>query len=113
MTKRLQSKPRSYAARQAVMDAIVGREDFTTSGSLRGERHDPGSDFTVAPHGSGRLEGEDLLVWKVTGQSIDYIVRSYATPIAWHHAGGWHVVSQSFSVTTSAQQGIVRQAIHP
>jgi hypothetical protein len=59
----------------------------------------------------GRLEGADLAEFQRAKGWIDYVVLSYATPIAWHHRNGWYVVSQKFSVTTSKHQGYVRAAI--
>lgn len=103
---RLQSKPRSWAARQSLEEAISGRVDFTTSGSLSGE-----SVRGYLP-GTGRLVGADLDIARADDGNVDYVVMSYATPIAWHRiTGAWHVVEQSFSVTTSQQQNIVRVAL--
>ena len=42
-----------------------------------------------------------------------YVVWSYNTPIAWCVNGGWHVVTQKFSRTTSRHQSIVRRALSP
>lgn len=110
MTKtRLQSKPRSHAARMDLIVHIRERVPFTTSGSLSAEA--VGSDGVWR---AGRLEGSDLATFHAHNDAfqIDYVVLSYSTPIAWHSTvHGWHVVEQKFSVTTSAQQGIVRQAV--
>lgn len=54
---------------------------------------------------SGRLAGTDLERFMVDRPTIDYVVYSYATPIAWHAADGWHRVAQKFSMTTSHHQG--------
>ena len=41
-----------------------------------------------------------------------YIVYSYGTPIAWYTPnGGWYVVEQKFSQTTSKHQNLTRRAI--
>lgn len=61
---------------------------------------------------SGRLCGDDLTLWRETGQAATYTVWSYGTPIAWRMAdGSWVMVSGRFSVTTSKHQGIVRRAV--
>jgi hypothetical protein len=57
-----------------------------------------------------QLEGDKLLSTADTG-TIDYVVFSYDTPIAWHSAEGWYVVEQKFSVTTSKHQNLVRRAV--
>lgn len=59
----------------------------------------------------GRLDAEEVAQYEKVKESIDYVVMSYRTPIAWHSAEGWYVVAQKFSVTTSKHQGIVRRAI--
>lgn len=41
----------------------------------------------------------------------DYIVYSYATPIAWYRNGLWHVPAYKYSQSTSRHQSIVRQAL--
>ena len=41
----------------------------------------------------------------------DYIVYSYATPIAWFKNGEWQLPNHKYSVTTSKHQSIVRKAI--
>lgn len=59
----------------------------------------------------GRLDAEEVAQYEKVKESIDYVVLSYRTPIAWHSAEGWYVVAQKFSVTTSKHQGIVRRAV--
>lgn len=44
-------------------------------------------------------------------EGAEYIVYSYATPIAWFKNGGWQVPSYKYSVSTSRHQSIVRNAI--
>lgn len=58
----------------------------------------------------GRLNAEEVANYERVKDSIDYVVMSYRTPIAWHSVEGWHLVAQKFSVTTSKHQGIVRRA---
>lgn len=59
----------------------------------------------------GRLDAEEVARYESVKDSIDYVVMSYRTPIAWHSAEGWYVVAQKFSVTTSKHQNYVRRAI--
>lgn len=87
----------------AVKDALSDQEPFTTHGALRAD------DF--APNDTGRLSGE----WQRTyreqsrGDGVRYVVRSYATPIAWVLKDGQVVIpDESYSVTTSKHQGLVR-----
>lgn len=65
-----------------------------------------------APIERGRLQGEDLTLWRETGDGATFTVWSYGTPIAWRMAdGSWVMVSGRFSVTTSKHQGMVRRAV--
>lgn len=44
--------------------------------------------------------------------TMDYIVYSYQTPIAWHTPGtGWTVPDVTYSPTTSGHQRIIRTAV--
>lgn len=43
-------------------------------------------------------------------ESADYVIYSYATPIAWHLAGVWVIPHTKFSVTTARHQSYVRRA---
>lgn len=83
---------------------IANREDFRTSGALYGESCSLGS------FDRGRLSGEDLDRFYADCRNISYVVRSYATPIAWYvtptdtEKGGWYKVKAKFSVTTTKHQ---------
>lgn len=80
--------------------AIRDRIPFTTSGALRGlARSDAGFWNT------GRLSQAESEIYHADIDSLDYVVMSYNTPIAWHSAVGWHKVGQKFSPTTSKHQG--------
>lgn len=59
-----------------------------------------------------RWEGDGVLPRRLWPSSptetrdIDYVVYSYATPIAWHHPeNGWTVPAVKYSMTTSHHQG--------
>ena len=58
---------------------------------------------------TGRLDSD--LIARMNSHQPDYVVYSYGTPIAWHHAGGWEIPAVRYSVTTSKHQGIVRRAV--
>jgi hypothetical protein len=58
---------------------------------------------------TGRLQSD--LVALLHGHKPDFVVYSYGTPIAWHHASGWEIPAVRYSVTTSKHQGIVRRAV--
>jgi hypothetical protein len=57
----------------------------------------------------GRLD--HIHIAELISQNPDYIVYSYGTPIAWHHAGGWSLPAIKYSVSTSKHQSLVRRAI--
>jgi len=59
----------------------------------------------------GYLNDEEVAQYERVKDSIDYVVLSYRTPIAWHSVEGWYVVKQKFSVTTSKHQNLARRAI--
>jgi len=82
-------------------DAIENSQDFDTSGALKGrnERH--------GAMNLGRLP-RDL---DATARDADYVVYSYATPIAWRTQGQWHTPDVKYSVTTSRHQSKIFTAI--
>lgn len=83
--------------------ALANRLPFRTSGSLSGDTREVGQ---YGFFESGYLRGADLDRFKADRDRITYIVRSYATPIAWVTADGdAYKVAQKFSVTTSRHQG--------
>lgn len=85
-------------------EALEKLEPFKTHGSLYGEA---GPCIFTTP---GRL---DQRYWQsLRSPLVDYVVYSYATPIAWHHEyQGWTMPNESYSVSTSKQQGRIRTAI--
>lgn len=88
----------NYSARPL----IERRRDFKThSDNFRGETHKPG-DYVF----TGRLSGKH----SETLSQADYIVFSYATPIAWHLPDGWVVPPVTYSVSTARHQSIARAA---
>lgn len=91
-------------------DLISKRQPFATSGALSGAT--PGA--TLSHWDLGRLPRDPanaIMIDHLSG-SLDYIVYSYGTPIAWHRTDtGWTVPDVRYSVTTSRHQGVVRQAV--
>jgi hypothetical protein len=83
--------------------AIARMEDFkSNTGSFRGQK------VSFNPS-SGRMPSAEAE--KMAGHNVDYVVHSYATPIAYHHEGGWEYPDVSYSSTTSKHQAITRGAI--
>ena len=84
--------------------AIRNREPFKTHGALSGD---------VSAFGTlGQLGYDEREAWYRDVNDIDYVVMSYATPIAWHTPNGWHVVTTKFSATTSRHQTTVALALN-
>lgn len=82
---------------------IGHRKPFSTHGSLSG---------TTDPHPvPGYLQDGERYRYNKDYPSIDYVVVSYNTPIAWHTPDGWYVVKQKFSSTTSRHQNVVRMSL--
>lgn len=80
--------------------AIARRDDFEThTGNLSGRAHTPGRYVYTGQLPRGYAE---------TVSAADYIVFSYATPIAWHLPDGWVIPPVSYSVTTSRHQGVAK-----
>lgn len=84
----------------ATAEAIRDRVPFTTSGALRAVAKGDSGFWNT-----GRLSAAEYEMYHTTVDTMDYVVFSYNTPIAWHSAAGWHKVAQRFSVTTSKHQG--------
>ena len=83
--------------------SIARMEDFTSNtGSFRGSS----VSYTPSPGRMPSAEAE-----KMAGHNVDYVVHSYNTPIAYHHAGGWEYPDVSYSSSTSKHQSITRRAI--
>jgi hypothetical protein len=82
---------------------IQGREEFKGS-NMEGVNGAPSS------HGwlSGTQFSKQL---EEVANTTDYHVKSYNTPIAVHHEGGWIYPDVSHSPSTGKHQSIVRQAI--
>lgn len=85
---------------------ISRRQPFTTSGALRG-----GAPGSWPEHGRLPAGHKAALVDSVAAGTVDYVVWSYGTPIAWHRTDtGWTIPDVRYSATTSRHQGEVRRA---
>jgi len=85
------------------VEAIQNRTNFIAS-SLSGWE---GRSSTY-----GQLSQDEIEQYESVKDSIDFVVLSYRTPIAWHSSAGWYMVKQKFSTTTSRHQGIIRRALN-
>lgn len=102
--KRYAVKSGSRQSIQNTRDAIRSREDFATSGALYGRQR--------LDTGWGHLRGAAQDRFIADRASIDYVVVSYRTPIAWHLTdGAWVVVTDKFSPTTTSHQSAVSSAL--
>lgn len=101
----------SYSSRdsQALAGPLGRREPFTTHNrTLCGTTRIDG--YGILPHAAAVLLRDDDLAG-----TVDYVVYSYETPIAWHRTGeghGWMLVETKFSRTTSRHQSTLRLALH-
>ena len=86
---------------RTIARALRNGDPFTTSGALSGEAY---------PHivGGGRLSFD----WASHIDRPLYVVRSYATAIAWqNYDRTWVVPDDRYSATTSRHQSTVRRAL--
>ena len=85
----------------AIARAIRQGEPFTTSGALSGEPY-------PLMVGGGRLSYD----WASHIQNPIYVIRSYATAIAWQNEDGcWVMPDDKYSPTTSKHQSTIRYAL--
>lgn len=96
----------SKKTRTTIQDAIRDLQNFKAPATLTGEW----SDY-VGFTGHLGSELQDLMRKHAKSGDI-YIVRSYATPIAWyteHH--GWYETGEKHSITTTNHQHAISLAI--
>jgi hypothetical protein len=97
--------------RGRIHQAILQGEEFKT-GHMRAVKPYMGSPATL-PYSPGRLEGDVLAMWREDKPQVDYVIYSYATPIAWHTSdGNWVVPCVKYSNTTTRHQSLVTTALH-
>jgi hypothetical protein len=92
-------------------DVLCDRKPFKTYGTFRGVRGPVDSD-------SGYLRSRSVAaanLWAADLDKIDYVVYSYATPIAWHVTGDrldeWIYPDVKYSRTTSAHQTKIKTSL--
>lgn len=91
----------------AIARAIRQGEDFATSGALKGIANP----WWV---NSGYMRDSDSAAMYAARDNagIDYVIYSYATPIAYRTADGqWTIPDAKYSVTTSKHQSTIRYAV--
>jgi hypothetical protein len=94
-----------------IHQAILGGEEFV-AGHMKAVKPYMGSPATL-PYSPGRLEGNVLAMWREDKPQVDYVIYSYATPIAWHRSdGNWVVPDVKYSNTTTRHQSFVTVALH-
>lgn len=101
MAQRLTTYGKSYNI-QAWAEALANRTPFV-AGSMKG---------TDQIGGTGRLPNDWARTFQARRDVIDFAIYSYGTPIAWHDTeAGWVMPDESYSSTTSKQQGKIRYAL--
>lgn len=88
---------------------IRNREAFAAGGNAYGEPNFRGNFPNTAE--TGRLSYEEAMQFAEHMLSMDFVVYSYGTPIAWHYDNGWYLVEQKFSSSTGRHQSTVRNAL--
>lgn len=81
-------------ARSLIRDRV---EFKSRTGNFLGQKHTPGYHVGYTGYLPQAYESHGRLV------NADYIVFSYATPIAWHLADGWVIPDVRYSSTTSSR----------
>jgi len=82
-------------------------ESFNTYGSLKGRKSNRVESYgQMRPYGDRRL----LQSHEKLGL-LEYVVYSYATPIAWRADGEWYTSEYKYSVTTGRHQSRIFTAI--
>lgn len=90
----------TYSNYRDIPALVRDRKDFKGN-TMSGANVKPGSH-----HGAGLLNSGEMQKFFADSSRIDYIVWSYATPIAWHRTDGtWYRVSQKWGVITSKHKG--------
>lgn len=78
--------------------------DFNTGGSLYGRQ-------TTRVETWGRLEIHPGLLKAEANETLEYVVYSYKTPIAWRIGGTWTETAELYSMTTTKHQRAIGTAI--
>lgn len=97
-------------------DILEKRQPFANSTkSFRGEQCHASQSFalTRASH-VGQMDESERLIMLADAENygIDYVVYSFATPVAWVRSDGyWRVTDRSYSVTTAKHLSKLRTAV--
>ena len=91
----------------AIARAIRQGEDFTTSGALKGDAN------PWRVHSGYMRDADSAAMYSARDNiGIDYVIYSYATPIAYRTTdGNWTIPDAKYSVTTSKHQSTIRYAV--
>ena len=93
----------------AIAKHLADCQPFRTHGALRAETPDAAWMFA---RGYGRLPSDWARTLTARRDVVDYVVYSYATPIAWHDKeAGWIIPDEHYSVTTTRHQNMIRTAV--
>ena len=97
-------------------DLLLGLEPFTgPTGNFRGEQCHASHSFalTRAKHVGHMDESERLIMLAdAENHGVDYMVYSYATPIAWRRSDGfWRVTDRGYSTSTKKHLARLRPAV--
>lgn len=101
MSERLSLNTSYQAGERMATLCEQGKPWQNHSGSFRGEP------VTSRYVGTGIMpESQAALLREFASKGeLDYVVYSYATPIAYHAAGQWYIPTTKYSPTTSKHQG--------
>lgn len=105
----METKMRTLAPWYEFRPLLMAQEPFRCYGNMHAVKVD--SDRA----GLGCLDPVQAaaLSAALSEREVDYIVYSYATPIAWHFANGrWCVPGVYYSAITSRHQSRIRAALH-
>ena len=105
----MKTREGQWCTRMSQRDAVgaIARGDNFEASAMCGYAL---NDATWVP--VGQAYGEALRRFKENQSRVRYVVKSYATPIAWKlDDGTWEVPAEKYSVTTSRHQSFVRRAV--
>lgn len=108
----LQTSVHGAYGNDELAQAVARGEKFTAGGRAYGQANVRGEGSPdYVERGKLNDAGRDALASSEKA-SMEYVIYSYSTPIAWKAGGVWHMVSQKFSPSTTRHQGMVRGILH-
>ncbi len=100
---------RQPTSRETLAGWLDNREPFSNGNGTFHGRRATGNVLTGRMPGG---PGSERVRWFCSDVDIDYVVFSYATPIAWHAVKhGWIVSEDKYSQTTTQHQTAIRVAV--